>query len=157
MSDLSQVESDSPSISTQLTSASATASVSASKSKSKSHCNGTRWVWGSNGSGCLGAGHRDDLHSPILIQTEDQRSDTKEESSTNLCALNSISHSLISSVRFTSISCGGCHSLAVDGESGVGLDNIHFSVVFAFKNIVSQFPLSFLVLTIRCRIIVGLG
>lgn len=53
-----------------------------------------RWVWGSNGSGCLGAGHCDDLYTPRLVTDASL-----------------VSHA----TRFTQISCGGCHTLAIDG------------------------------------------
>jgi hypothetical protein len=52
-----------------------------------------RWGWGSNGSGALGCGHTEDLHAPTLAPSLQER------------------------VHFGAISCGGCHTLAVDGQS----------------------------------------
>ena len=63
-----------------------------------------RWVWGSNGSGCLGIGHCQDLYQPTPIH------DQVEEQS-------QLPSSQASSLRpFKAISCGGCHTLARDGQ-----------------------------------------
>lgn len=89
-----------------------------------------RWAWGSNGSGVLGLGHTEDLFTPTqapLIRAQISAAgtagagaapDSADSATVQLPATptSAIPPALSIVVRFTRMSCGGCHTLAVDGE-----------------------------------------
>lgn len=91
-------------------------------------CSAARWGWGSNGSGCLGIGHQNDLHTPTLCCPSGARGAVEETDWAEPLRAASVSASAASAVpaivapspsgcvRFTRISCGGCHTLAIDGQ-----------------------------------------
>ena len=90
-------------------------------------CSAARWGWGSNGSGCLGIGHQNDLHTPTLCcpsgarkvtEVADQAVPSRAAASESASAVPAIvAPSPAGCVRFTRISCGGCHTLAIDGQT----------------------------------------
>jgi len=91
-------------------------------------CSAARWCWGSNGSGCLGVGHQNDLHTPTLCcpssareaAEEADRAEPSRAAASASAAASAVPAIVASSpsgcVRFTRISCGGCHTLAIDGQ-----------------------------------------
>lgn len=110
--------------------AAATSPVTVTATSTASLAFGRRFVWGSNGSGVLGLGHTDDLFTPTMapLVREQRRAAvgaatatdaavTESDAVTAAAAPTSAIPTLLSTIiRFTRMSCGGCHTLAVDGQ-----------------------------------------